>query len=84
MVLFFLSILHTRTQDIHSQTNKTNSTMKALLEKIYAEAQAFGKDAALQLNKGNKAAGARARKAALDLMKDLKEFRKVSVAEAKK
>ncbi|MCR5352654.1 MAG: histone H1 [Bacteroidales bacterium] len=58
--------------------------MKALLEKIYAEASAFGKDAALQLNKGNKAAGARARKAALELMKDLKEFRKVSVAEAKK
>ena len=58
--------------------------MKALLEKIYAEAQAFGKDAALQMNKVNKAAGARARKAALELMKDLKEFRKVSVAEAKK
>jgi hypothetical protein len=58
--------------------------MKALLEKIYAEAAAFGKDAVLQMNKGNKAAGARARKAALELMKDLKEFRKVSVAEAKK
>ena len=58
--------------------------MKELLEKIYAEAQAFGKDATLQMNKGNKAAGARARKAALDLMKDLKEFRRVSVAEAKK
>jgi hypothetical protein len=58
--------------------------MKALLEKIYAEAAAFGKDAVLQMNKGNKAAGARARKAALELMKDLKEFRKVSVAQAKK
>ena len=57
--------------------------MKELLEKIYAEAQAFSKDAALQLNKGNKAAGARARKAALALMKDLKEFRKVSVDAAK-
>ena len=33
--------------------------MKALLEKIYAEAAAFGKDAVLQMNKGNKAAGAR-------------------------
>ena len=31
-----------------------------------------------------KAAGARARKAALELMKDLKDFRKVSVEEAKK
>lgn len=57
--------------------------MKELLEKIYAESQAFGKDAVLQLNKGNKAAGARARKAALALMKDLKEFRKVSVEAAK-
>ena len=33
--------------------------------------------------KGNKAAGARARKAALELMKDLKEFRKESVAASK-
>jgi hypothetical protein len=57
--------------------------MKELLEKIYAEAQASGKDAALQMNKGNKAAGARARKAALALMKDLKEFRKVSVEASK-
>ncbi|MBO5596785.1 MAG: histone H1 [Bacteroidales bacterium] len=57
--------------------------MKELLEKIYAEAQAFGKDSVLQLNKGNKAAGARARKTALALMKDLKEFRKVSVEASK-
>jgi hypothetical protein len=57
--------------------------MKQLLEKIYAEAQAFGKDATLQMNKGNKAAGARARKAALALMKDLKEFRKVSIEASK-
>ena len=64
-------------------TNKNNRKMKELLEKINAEVQAFGKDAALQLNKGNKAAGARARKAALALMKDLKEFRKVSVDAAK-
>ena len=45
--------------------------MKNLVEKINAEI-------------GNKAAGARARKAALDLMKDLKEFRKLSVEAAKK
>ena len=57
--------------------------MKELLEKIYAECEAFGKDAALQLNKGNKAAGARARKSALALMKDLKVFRKVSVEASK-
>ena len=53
--------------------------MKELIEKINAEYQAFTKDAEAQLNKGNKAAGARARKAALALVKDLKEFRKASV-----
>ena len=47
-------------------------------------AWAFVVNADAQVEKGNKAAGARARKAALELMKDLKEFRKVSVAEAKK
>lgn len=58
--------------------------MKALVEKINAELAEFQANAEAQVVKGNKAAGARARKAALDLMKDLKEFRKVSVAEAKK
>lgn len=33
---------------------------------------------------GNKAAGARARKASIELEKVLKEFRKASIAEAKK
>lgn len=66
------------------RTYKNKEKMKELLEKIYAEAQAFGKDATLQMNKGNKAAGARARKMALAMMKDLKEFRKISVEEAKK
>jgi hypothetical protein len=58
--------------------------MKELVEKIIAEAAAFQENACAQVVKGNKAAGARARKVALDLMKDLKEFRKVSVEEAKK
>ena len=58
--------------------------MKALVEKINANIEAFKVNAEAQVVKGNKAAGARARKAALELMKDLKEFRKVSVAEAKK
>ena len=58
--------------------------MKALVEKINAEIADFQVNAEAQLVKGNKAAGARARKAALALMKDLKEFRAVSVAEAKK
>jgi hypothetical protein len=53
--------------------------MKELVEKIYANFDAFKGDADAQLNKGNKAAGARARKVALELMKDLKEFRKQSV-----
>ena len=58
--------------------------MKELVEKINAEIAAFQANAEAQVAKGNKAAGARARKAALDLMKDLKEFRKVSVEETKK
>ena len=58
--------------------------MKALVEKINANIEAFKVNAEAQVVKGNKAAGSRARKAALELMKDLKEFRKISVGEAKK
>ena len=58
--------------------------MKKLVAQIKEEIAAFEVNAEAQLVKGNKAAGARARKAALALMKDLKEFRKVSVEEAKK
>jgi hypothetical protein len=58
--------------------------MKKLVEQIKAEIAEFEANAEAQVVKGNKAAGARARKAALALMKDLKEFRKVSVEEAKK
>lgn len=58
--------------------------MKNLVPKINAEIENFQKNAALQLDKSNKAAGTRARKAALELSKLLKEFRKVSVEEAKK
>ena len=58
--------------------------MKKLVEKIAAEYAEFAKNAEAQVVKGNKAAGARARKAALELMKDFKEFRKISVEEAKK
>ncbi len=53
--------------------------MKELVEKINAEFAEFVKNAEAQVVKGNKAAGARARKAALNLMKDFKDFRKVSV-----
>ena len=58
--------------------------MEKLVAKIKDEINDFVVNASAQVEKGNKAAGARARKAALALMKDLKEFRQVSVAEAKK
>ena len=58
--------------------------MKELVEKIQEKYAAFAADAAQQVEKGNKAAGTRARKAALELSKLLKDFRKVSVEEAKK
>ncbi len=58
--------------------------MENLVAKIKEEINVFVENADAQVEKGNKAAGARARKAALDLMKDLKEFRKISVAESKK
>ena len=57
--------------------------MKELVEKIVVEYAEFAKNAEAQVVKGNKAAGARARKAALEIMKDMKEFRKVSVDAAK-
>ena len=57
--------------------------MKELVEKINAEFADFAKNAEAQVVKGNKAAGARARKAALELLKDLKQFRKASVEAAK-
>ena len=58
--------------------------MKNLVPKIHAEIEVLQKNVQLQLEKGNKAAGTRARKSALELSKLLKEFRKVSVDAAKK
>ena len=49
--------------------------MKELVDKINAEIANFQLNAEGQLVKGNKAAGTRARKAALELSKLLKEFR---------
>lgn len=57
--------------------------MKTLVDQIKAEYEVFAKNADAQLEKGNKAAGARARKAALNLMKALKDFRKQSVEASK-
>lgn len=53
--------------------------MQEIANKINELAAAFQKDAALQAEAGNKAAGTRARKASLELEKALKEFRKISV-----
>lgn len=58
--------------------------MKELIEKINAEFESFTKEAEQQSEKGNKAAGTRARKSALELSKLFKDFRKVSVEESKK
>jgi len=58
--------------------------MKKLVDQINAEIADFQKNAEAQIVKGNKAAGTRARKAALNICKMMKEFRKVSVEEAKK
>lgn len=58
--------------------------MEQLVSKIKAEFEAFATDASLQVEKGNKAAGTRARKTSLDLEKLLKEFRKVSIENSKK
>lgn len=57
--------------------------MKNLMTQIEEQISMFGENAKLQLDKGNKAAGTRARKAALELTKLLKEFRKQSVEAAK-
>ena len=57
--------------------------MKELVNQIKAEYEVFVTNADAQVEKGNKAAGARARKAALNLMKLMKDFRKESVEAAK-
>lgn len=57
--------------------------MKELVDQIKAEYEVFAKNAEAQVEKGNKAAGARARKSALNLMKLMKDFRKVSVEASK-
>lgn len=50
------------------------------LTELFAE---FTKDAAQQVENGNKAAGTRARKTSLAIEKALKEFRKVSIEASK-
>lgn len=57
--------------------------MNELIAKIKELNEAFMADAALQIEKGNKAAGTRARKASLELEKLMKEFRKASLEASK-
>lgn len=57
--------------------------MKELLDKINEEITAFQQNADAQVEKNNKAAGTRARKASLELTKLFKEFRKVSIEASK-
>ena len=57
--------------------------MKALVDQIKAEYEVFAKNAEAQVEKCNKAAGARARKASLAIEKMMKEFRKASIEAGK-
>lgn len=56
--------------------------MKELIDQIQTLAVSFLKDAGSQLDKGNKAAGLRARRASLDMEPLLKRFRKMSLEAA--
>lgn len=57
--------------------------MQKLLNQINEQIDIFKENAQAQATKGNKAAGTRARKAALEISKLMKEFRKVSVESSK-
>lgn len=58
--------------------------MEELYNSIQAKMIEFSHDLNLNVNKGNKSAGVRARKASLELEKLLKEYRKVSLEVTKK
>ncbi len=58
--------------------------METLVEKIKKEWEVFEANATAVVEKGNKAAGVRARKASLELTELFKEFRKASIEAAKK
>jgi hypothetical protein len=57
--------------------------MKALVEELNQLFAAFSKDAAANVENGNKAAGTRARKTSLGIEKALKDFRKKSIEASK-
>lgn len=58
--------------------------MKTLVDKLAPMFEAFQKEAAAQIENGNKAAGTRARKVSLEIEKAMKEFRKASLEASKK
>ena len=58
--------------------------MEKLVNKFRTDVEVFLTEAQSQIEKGNKAAGTRARKASLELEKALKEFRKQSLESSKK
>ena len=58
--------------------------MKNLVENLNQHFESFAKDAADHVEKGNKAAGTRARKTSLAIEKALKDFRKKSIDSSKK
>lgn len=68
----------TNRSTIQNYLIKILTTMEELVKKIDELYVAFAKDASAQVTKGNKAAGLRARKEALEISKLLKEFRTVS------
>lgn len=57
--------------------------MENLLKQIEEQIAVFKENATQQVDKGNKAAGTRARKAALEVSKLMKDFRKISVEAGK-
>ena len=82
--MFFIKKTYNLAEVFKIITNYLNTkTMKELVDQIKAEYEVFAKNADAQVEKGNKAAGARARKAALNLMKAMKDFRKASNEAAK-
>jgi septum formation inhibitor-activating ATPase MinD len=57
--------------------------MEQVVKEIVESYETMIKDAKAQIEKGNKTAGTRARKASLELEKLLKDFRKKSIEAAK-
>ena len=58
--------------------------MKKILQDIFSAFENFKKDATLNIEKGNKAAGTRARKTSNEIAKMLKSYRAISVENDKK